>query len=204
MEDKKNTADSRKLLREFMLFEHGDIHPSTSSDGILKMEGIIQIANKVNANGRLYPRSILEREDKKYQELIKDRRALGELDHPSSSCVELQNVSHLFTKTFWEGDNLYGELEVLDTPKGNILAKLVERNIKLGISSRCLGETKRNSNGIDVVDESLSLIAFDAVGNPSTSGAFMNLRESKDYRILTESNRLILLDEILNEILNLK
>ncbi len=124
---------SPNLLHSFLLFEYKDVKPSKSSDGIISMRGIIQAAGKPNANNRIYPRPILEREDKKYQELIADRRALGELDHPDSPIVQLENVSHLLTETKWDGENLLGEVEVLDTPKGQILGKLVDRGIKLGI-----------------------------------------------------------------------
>ena len=133
--------DKQNLLHNFMLFEYEDVKPSKSSDGIITMSGIIQKAGAPNANNRVYPKPILEREDKKYQELIQDRRALGELDHPDSPIVQLENVSHVVTDTRWDGNDLMGEIEVLDTPKGQILEKLVGRDIKLGISSRGLGST---------------------------------------------------------------
>ena len=96
------------------MFEYGDVRPSRSSDGIVSMKGIIQKAGAPNANNRIYPRPILEREDKRFQELIRERRALGELDHPDSPIVQLENVSHLVTGTMWEGDNLVGDIEVLE------------------------------------------------------------------------------------------
>ena len=186
-----------------MLFEYEDVKPSKSSDGIVTMKGIIQAAGKPNANNRIYPRPILEREDKKYQELITDRRSLGELDHPDSPIVQLENVSHLVTGTGWDGENLIGEIEVLDTPKGQILGKLVDRDIKLGISSRGLGSTSRTNEGYDMVEDDFNLVCYDMVSNPSTSNAFMNLQESVAYQTLIKQNRTVLLDEILNEILEL-
>ena len=84
---------SPNLLHSFLLFEYDDVKPSKSSDGIVTMRGVIQAAGKPNANNRIYPRPILEREDKKYQELISDRRSLGELDHPDSPIVQLENVA---------------------------------------------------------------------------------------------------------------
>ena len=194
---------SPNLLHSFLLFEYEDVKPSKSSDGIISMRGIIQAAGKPNANNRIYPRPILEREDKKYQELIADRRALGELDHPDSPIVQLENVSHLLTETKWDGENLLGEVEVLDTPKGQILGKLVDRGIKLGISSRGLGSTSRTNEGYDMVEDDFNLVCYDMVSNPSTSNAFMNLQESVAYQTLITQNRTVLLDEILNEILEL-
>ena len=196
--------DSGKgLLHNFMLFEYGEVKPSNSSDGIVTMKGVIQKAQKPNANNRIYPRPILEREDAKYQELIKERRSLGELDHPDSPIVQLENVSHLLTETKWDGDDLVGTVEVLDTPKGQILEKLINRDIKLGISSRGLGSTSRTNEGYDMVEDDFSLVCYDMVSNPSTSGAYMNLQESVEYRTLISQNRMVLLDEILNDILEL-
>ena len=191
------------LLHSFLLFEYDDVKPSKSSDGIITMRGIIQAAGKPNANNRIYPRPILEREDNKYQELISDRRSLGELDHPDSPIVQLENVSHLITETKWDGEDLIGEIEVLDTPKGQILGKLVDRDIKLGISSRGLGSTSRTNEGYDMVEDDFNLVCYDMVSNPSTSNAFMNLQENVAYQTLLTQNRTVLLDEILNEILEL-
>ena len=196
--------DSGKgLLHNFMLFEYGEVEPSKSSDGIVTMKGVIQKAQQPNANNRIYPRPILEREDAKYQELIKERRSLGELDHPDSPIVQLENVSHLLTETKLDGDDLVGTVEVLDTPKGQILEKLINRDIKLGISSRGLGSTSRTNEGYDMVEDDFSLVCYDMVSNPSTSGAYMNLQESIEYRTLISQNRIVLLDEILNDILEL-
>lgn len=195
--------NSGELLHNFMIFEYSDVEPSKSSDGIVTMKGIIQKAQSPNANNRIYPRPILEREDAKYQELIKERRSLGELDHPDSPIVQLENVSHLLTETKWDGDDLVGTVEVLDTPKGQILEKLIGRDIKLGISSRGLGSTSRTNEGYDMVEDDFSLVCYDMVSNPSTSGAYMNLQESMEYKTLISQNRMVLLDEILNDILEL-
>ena len=102
-EIKKNSG---QLLHNFMIFEYSEVKPSKSSDGIVTMKGVVQKAQQPNANNRIYPRAILEREDAKYQELIKERRSLGELDHPDSPIVQLENVSHLITETNWDGDDL--------------------------------------------------------------------------------------------------
>ena len=195
--------DSGQLLHNFMIFEYGEVEPSKSSDGIITMKGIVQKAQAPNANNRIYPRPILEREDAKYQELINERRSLGELDHPDSPIVQLENVSHLVTETTWDGNDLVGTVEVLDTPKGQILEKLIGRDIKLGISSRGLGSTSRTNEGYDMVEDDFSLVCYDMVSNPSTSGAYMNLQESREYKTLVNQNRIVLLDEILNDILEL-
>jgi len=200
--DNKNGNDPA-LIHNFLLFEYEDVKPSKSSDGIVKMKGIIQAAGKPNANNRIYPRAVLEREDRRYQELVKDRRAMGELDHPDSPVVQLENVSHLVTETKWDGENLIGEIEVLDTPKGQILGKLVERKVKLGISSRGLGSVRRNNQGYDMVEDDFNLVCYDMVSNPSTSNAYMHLQESTAYRALMRQNRMISLEKILDDILGL-
>ena len=150
-----------------------------NNNGKLIVRGVLQRAEAKNQNGRVYPRDILHREAKKYtKEFINQRRAMGELDHPESSVVNLQNVSHNVKEMHWEGDNLLGTVEVLSTPSGNILKELFKSGIKLGISSRGMGsvETVNEDDGDQVtqVQPDFELIAFDFVSNPSTHGAFMH------------------------------
>ena len=145
------------------------------------VHGVLQRAGAKNQNGRVYPKNILMRECQKYQqEYIDQNRALGELDHPESSVVNLNNVSHNVLKIFWEGDDLKGVVQILDTPSGKILKALFEAGITLGISSRGLGSVKelRNEGTVEVQDD-FELICWDFVSNPSTQGAFMGkLKES--------------------------
>ena len=156
------------------------------NNGKLVVKGVLQRAEAKNQNGRVYPRNILVRESKKYDEnFVKQNRALGELDHPDSSVVNLQNVSHNVKEMHFEGDNLVGTVEILTTPSGNILKELFKNGIKLGISSRGLGsvEVVRESNGdtVSKVGDDFELIAFDFVSNPSTHGAFLHpMNESVD------------------------
>jgi len=153
----------------------------------LIVSGIIQRANTKNQNGRVYPRSILERVVQDYLILIKERRSLGELDHPDSEIITLANVSHVFTEIWWKGDDLYGKVEILDTPSGNILRKLFEAKIKLGISSRGTGSVRELATGGVEVLEDFDLIGWDFVSNPSTQGAFMNkINESTKKQPLNE------------------
>jgi len=156
------------------------------NNGKLVVKGVLQRAEAKNQNGRVYPREILVRESKKYDEnFVKQKRALGELDHPDSSVVNLQNVSHNVTEMHFEGDNLVGTCEILTTPSGNILRELFKNGIKLGISSRGLGsvEMVQETNGdtVSKVGDDFELIAFDFVSNPSTHGAFLHpMNESVD------------------------
>jgi hypothetical protein len=156
------------------------------NNGKLVVKGVLQRAEAKNQNGRVYPRNILVRESKKYDEnFVKQKRALGELDHPDSSVVNLQNVSHNVTEMHFEGDNLVGTCEILTTPSGNILRELFKNGIKLGISSRGLGsvEMVQEANGdtVSKVGDDFELIAFDFVSNPSTHGAFLHpMNESID------------------------
>ena len=150
-----------------------------NNNGRLIVKGVLQRAEAKNQNGRVYPRETLVREAKKYSEVqIKERRALGELDHPDSSVVNLNNVSHNILEMHWNGDDLNGTVEVLGTPAGNILKELFKSGIKLGISSRGLGSVKEvhEAEGDDSVEvqPDFELIAFDFVSNPSTHGAFLS------------------------------
>jgi hypothetical protein len=171
----------RKLLIETCLFE-GKINEDDSGRTIVR--GVLQRAGAPNQNERVYPRNILEREAKKYEILIKERRALGELDHPDSSVINLKNVSHNVREIHWEGDDLCGTVEILPTPSGNILKELLRAGILLGISSRGMGSVRpRNEGGVQV-GEDFELIGWDFVSNPSTHGAFLTpVNESKKQKI---------------------
>lgn len=157
------------------------------NNGKLIVSGKLQTAGEKNQNNRIYTRPVLERELQKYSQLIKERRALGELDHPDSSVVNLQNASHLILDAKWVGNDIIGTIEVLPTPAGNILKALFEAQVLLGISSRGLGSVKEIDNeGTVEVGEDFELIAWDFVSNPSTHGAFMkpiNLQESVNHEI---------------------
>ena len=168
---------SKSLLVDFMTFEVSpqQINESLEKNGKLIVSGVLQRADAKNQNGRVYPKDTLMREAKKYSEtFIRESRALGELDHPDSSVVNLNNVSHNVKSMAWKGDDLIGTVEVLGTPSGNILKELFKSGIKLGISSRGLGSVKEMNEGEGVeVQPDFELIAFDFVSNPSTHGAFM-------------------------------
>ena len=179
----------KQLIVDYLPFEVNPEQINESmkeNDGKLIVKGVLQRAEAKNQNGRIYPREILFREAKKYtKEFIGESRAMGELDHPESSVVNLQNVSHNVKEMHFEGDNLLGTVEVLGTPSGNILKELFKAGIKLGISSRGMGsvETVTEDSGgqSQEVQDDFELIAFDFVSNPSTHGAFMHpIQESVD------------------------
>ena len=172
----------KNLIVDYIPFEVSPQQINESlkeNDGKLVVKGVLQRADAKNQNGRVYPKDILMREADKYNDgFIKQKRALGELDHPDSSVVNLQNVSHNVTEMHFEGDNLLGTVEILTTPSGNILRELFKNGIKLGISSRGLGSVEAvnedNGNPVMKVRKDFELIAFDFVSNPSTHGAFMH------------------------------
>jgi len=195
----------KKLLTEWMHFEYTPemIKESRAQNGgKIILKGILQKADTLNQNGRIYPMSVLEREVRNYQKFVNESRALGELDHPDSSVIELKNASHVVREARMEGKTLMGVIEVLDTPSGKILQSLVESGITVGISSRGVGSTQREGNS-DVVQDDFQLICFDMVSEPSTPNAFM-MREGKDLtkrgnsKHLTRSDRI---DRILNDVL---
>jgi len=173
---------NKKLLVDVRPFEisRQKIDESIKENaGRLIVKGVLQRAESKNQNGRVYPREVLLKEVSKYlEEQVSERRALGELDHPESSVVNLNNASHNVVEMHWDGDDLLGTVEVLSTPSGNILKELFKSGIKLGISSRGLGSVepvneKSGEDGTVEVQPDFELIAFDFVSNPSTHGAFM-------------------------------
>ena len=165
------------LLTEYRQFQVDKrlVEASIKENKPLTVKGIIQRAEAKNQNGRIYPREILEREIENYiNGPVKERRALGELDHPESSVINLQNASHNITKVYWNGDDVMGEVEVLSTPSGNILKELFRNGITVGISSRGMGSVKDNmSEGTVEVQDDFELLCFDFVSTPSTHGAYM-------------------------------
>lgn len=170
------------------------------------LKGILQKADALNQNGRVYPKHVLEREVRNYQKFIIENRAMGELDHPDSSVVNLKNVSHVVREAYVENGVVYGTIEVLDkTPSGAILKGLVESGVKLGISSRGVGSTRKQGEYY-VVQDDFQLITFDMVSEPSTSGAFM-IPEGRvigrdDLRqVFDRTDRI---DRVLNDILSSK
>jgi hypothetical protein len=200
----------KNLLNNWIFFEPLQGSLKESLDDPTKsviVQGVLQRANAKNQNGRVYPKDILEREVAKYQEnFVKERRALGELDHPESSVVNLQNVSHNVLEMMWSGDDLVGKVEILPTPNGNILKELFKAGIKLGISSRGLGSVRKNvTENTDEVQDDFELIAFDFVSNPSTRGAFLypagQLRESVENKSVNKYEKIeSLIRDIISEI----
>jgi hypothetical protein len=169
------------LLIETNLFE-GKIQEDANGRTLVK--GVLQRAGAENQNGRVYPKNILDREVKKYQQLIQERRALGELDHPESTVINLKNVSHNIKEVHWEGDDVVGTVEILPTPSGNILKELLRAGILLGISSRGMGSTEPLSGNRVQVKEDFELLCWDFVSNPSTHGAFMRpMNESVNKKL---------------------
>lgn len=194
-----------KLLNSYDVFDYTPEMIKESREkngGKIIMKGILQKSDTLNQNGRIYPTAVLEREIRNYQKFIAENRALGELDHPDSSVVNLKNVSHLVKEAYIDRGVVYGTVEILDTPSGKILQSLVESGVKLGISSRGVGSTKKQGD-YQIVQDDFQLICWDYVSEPSTPGAFM-LPEGKSVNsnelraIFNKSDRL---DRIMNDIL---
>ena len=195
-----------KLITEWSAWEYDKdktLTEAASNGGRYIMRGILQKANTLNQNGRVYPMDILEREVRNYQKFIAENRALGELDHPDSSVVELKNASHIVREAYMQGDICYGSVEILDTPSGKILKSLVDSGVTLGISSRGVGSTRKEGD-YQVVQDDFQLICWDFVTEPSTPGAFM-MKEGKEInendlnRHFTKSDRI---DRIFNDIIS--
>ena len=200
------SEDKLKLLTEWMPLTYSAEtikEDMQRNGGKILLKGVLQKSDTLNQNGRVYPRSILEREIRNYQKFIRENRALGECDHPDSSVVELKNASHIVREAYMKDDVCYGTVELLDTPSGKILQSLVQSGVTLGISSRGVGTT-RNQGEAQVVQDDFQLICFDMVSEPSTPGAFM-MNERREVKrgdldkVFTKSDRV---DRIFNEILS--
>lgn len=196
---------SKSLLIEYSIFT-----PKTTqlTEGIkgernLIVEGIVQRANSKNQNGRIYPKDILAREVEKYiNTSIAENRALGELDHPESTVINLKNVSHNIKKLWWEGDDLMGKIEILPTPSGNILRELFANNITVGISSRGMGSVQPLGEGTVEVQDDLELLCWDFVSTPSTQGAFMTPTGlNENYNPLKGNDKYSKVNSIISDII---
>lgn len=197
----------KKLLTEWLKFDYTPQMIKEAREahgGKIIMKGILQKADTLNQNGRVYPLEILQREVRNYQKFINENRALGECDHPETSVVELKNASHIVREAYMESKVCMGTVELLDTPSGKILQSLVESGVTLGISSRGVGSTKRDGD-YDVVQDDFQLICWDFVSEPSTPNAFM-MREGRDLRRGSSKhlNRSDRVDRLFNDILGWK
>ena len=175
------------LLQEYRPFivDKQLVEASIRKNKPLMVSGVLQRANAKNQNERVYPKDILAREMRTYMEgPVREKRALGELDHPESSVINLQNVSHNITKVWWDGDDVMGDVEILTTPAGNILKALFASGITVGISSRDMGSVSDNlSEGTVEVQDDYELLCFDFVSTPSTQGAFLSPKGLNEGKI---------------------
>ena len=145
------------------------------------IEGIFMQAEKPNKNGRMYPKGIMEKEIARYQDLISEKRSLGELGHPPNPQINLNQVSHLITGLRFEGNDIYGKAKILDTPMGKIAKNFLEEGVRLGVSSRGLGSLKER-NGINEVQDDFHLATVDIVADPSAPDAFVQgIMESAEW-----------------------
>jgi hypothetical protein len=173
---------SKKLLIETqtLKFSPKTINENVSKEnGNIIVEGILATAEVKNGNGRYYSKDLWQREMDKYSELIEERRSMGELDHPESQIINLQNVSHIITDWNWDGDNVMGKIEILPTPSGNILTELIKNGVTVGVSSRGMGSLEQRGEIMEVQDD-FELLCWDFVSTPSNPGSFMGvLQEGK-------------------------
>ena len=190
----------KKILVETQIFKPQGLmltEGKLSNRGNPMVEGILATAEVKNGNGRYYPKELWEREIDKYMESVKQNRALGELDHPESSIINLKNVSHNITEMWWDGDKVLGKIEILPTPSGNILKALIENNITVGVSSRGMGSLEDRGGVLEVQDD-FELLCWDFVSTPSNPGSYMQVvTEGKKAQI----NKYQSVNSIINEIL---
>ena len=170
----------------------------SKESGNLLVEGILATAEVKNGNGRYYSKDLWDREMDKYNELIEQRRSMGELDHPESTVINLKNVSHLISEYWWDGDNVMGKIEILPTPSGNILKELIKSGITVGVSSRGMGSLEENREGVLEVQDDFELLCWDFVSTPSNPGSYMHtLNEGKNVVTYDYTN----VNKVIHEIL---
>ena len=204
---------TKRLLREFFelkcdergcqdLLTEGE--KKMVSEGFLMFPAKLQEAGTKNGNGRVYTEEVLKREIQNYQKLVQERRALGECDHPDDSVINLKNASHMVNRVWWDGNSVLGTIKVLKTPSGDILRGLYESGVLFGFSSRAMGSLKESTgedgDTVQIVQDDLQLICFDAVSEPSAPGAWL-MRENTEknlQQIYTKGDRI---NRALNEVL---
>lgn len=203
MENKKE----RILLTETFVFDYSQIITEgiENNHGRVILRGVIQAANRINGNGRIYPRPVLEEAVNRYNQLIQKGGGYSELDHADKNVIEWMRTSHRMTKIWWEGDEVMGELILFNTPYTEVIKEAIATGGKIGISSRAEGSITQK-NGQTFVDMGLDLISFDLVTNPSTFGAYMEVQaeksiyESMGKKTVTEG-KFTKVENILSELL---
>jgi hypothetical protein len=185
----------KQLLIEHIPFSIAKLTLTESKSGRMVLEGKLQAADTKNGNGRVYPKDVLSREIEKYiKGPVAQNNAMGELDHPEASIINLSNVSHNIQKVWWEGDDVMGRLVLLNTPSGKIAMELVSAGIPLGISSRGMGSVKQLGETVEVQDD-FELLCWDLVSVPSTPEAYMHpvgklsMNESKQYKATNDYSK---------------
>jgi hypothetical protein len=203
---------SKRLLREFYELKCDgreckdyltEGEKKMLKDGKVIFVAKLQEAGTPNGNKRSYPREVLMREIENYQKLVEEKRALGECDHPDGEVISLKNASHMVSRIWWDGNDVLGTIQILSTPAGDVLKGLYQSGVKFGFSSRALGslqEGKGELAGVQIVQEDLQLICFDAVSEPSAPGAYV-MRESQEKNVdkfFTKGDKI---NRALNEVL---
>lgn len=178
-------------LQDVFIIQNLSILNEGKSGGPMKIRGIFQRADEANNNQRIYPKRVLESQVRALNEAIKERRLVGELDHPTYDMVKLSNASHLITGLHLEGNEVVGEAEILPTPAGKVVEGLIRGGVKIGISSRGMGTLSEGRNGTKTVNEDFRLVTFDIVADPSTRGAYPTLAESTQLKKINKDKKII-------------
>ena len=191
---------NKKLLIETHTLNYNPITLTenvNNDNGNLVVEGILATAEVKNGNGRYYSKDLWEREMDKYSTLIKERRSMGELDHPEATVINLKNVSHIIKEYWWDGDEVMGKIEILPTPSGQILKELVKSGVTVGVSSRGMGSLE-DRGGVMEVQDDFELLCWDFVSTPSNPGSYMHtLNEGKNIVTYDYTN----VNKVVHEIL---
>ena len=167
-----------EMYDDFEVLEEG-----TNGKKEMKIQGVFMQAETKNRNGRIYPNEVLQKEVKRYnKELVEKKRAFGELGHPEGPTVNLDRVSHLIEELKPDGNNIVGKAKILDTPNGKIVKELLNAGAKLGVSSRGMGTLEKKGQTNYVKDDFYLATAADIVADPSAPEAFVEgIMEGKEW-----------------------
>ena len=189
----------KSLLIETISFQPSPLKLSEAkgSSGLPLVEGILATAQVKNGNGRYYSKKLWDREISKYMDSVKENRAVGELDHPESTVINLKNVCHNIKDIWWDGDHIMGKIEILPTPSGNILQALINSGITVGVSSRGMGSVRQMGETLEVQDD-FELLCWDFVSTPSNPGSWMSPLHEGLTRTVNQYDKA---NEIIREIL---
>jgi len=170
------------LIQEVTSVTTPELLREQKEDGRWKIHfrAILQTCDETNRNKRIYPKQDLQEAIEAVRDRVEQRAFLGELDHPAmtsdmsrQATVLFKEASHVFTRIWFQGKEVWGQGETLATPNGQILTALIKDRVPIGFSLRALGQVQEGPSGVKVVKKPILVVAYDAVSKPSHEKALL-------------------------------